>query len=422
MNGSNSSFSFISLYLKNIIVENNKDPKSTLNSHNVILASNRWLSDTPRNDVLFKIPLPVRIDEINSSSIISNARILGLHDFLQKPVNFDGSLLSTDSLPSLLNALKAQDENSFIKQKENNYFIPTGSYLVSRDIAIPTNCSLTIEKGTTLRFSSNTVLYLQGALFVEGTKENPVIFTAKDDNWGGILVTNSEVRSNINFLACSNANGIGPIIQEKGIDRNGWMLTGAVTFNRSNVDIFNSRFTDINSEDALNIVSSDFNLRDCFFSKLASDAFDGDFVNGTIQDCFFSEINGDGVDFSGSNAEVSASKFSNILDKAVSVGEGSHVRVSNCKIENVSFGVVSKDLSTTEVFNNSEITKANTAAFAAFQKKSSFGPATISVMDTNVLESNKVFLIQENSTGLLNSIRVPTKSFQSTDLYKSKSE
>ena len=404
---------------KDILVSNSKDKKTHLNAKSVILAPNRWLSDTPRNDVLFKISLPKEIDEMNSSSVISNARILGLDDFLQKSVNFDGSLLSSDYLPSLLNTPKAQDENSFIKLKENNYFIPTGSYLVSNDIAIPTNFSLTIQKGTTLRFSRKTVVYLQGALFIEGTKESPVIFTAEDDSWGGVLVTNSKARSKVNFLTCSNANGIGPIIQEKGIDRNGWMLTGAVTFNRSNVDIFNSSFIDINSEDALNIVSSDFNIKECFFSKLASDAFDGDFVNGIVQDCFFSKINGDGVDLSGSNAEVSDSQFSNITDKAISVGEGSHVKVSNCKIENVSFGVVSKDLSTTEVLNNSEITKSSTAAFAAFQKKSSFGPASINIKNVNISESKKAFLIQHGSSGFLNSKRISTTPFLSSDLYES---
>jgi hypothetical protein len=410
-------------YLANdIVLNNSKDKKSPLNPESVILAPNRWLSDTPRNDVFFKIPLPDRFDEINASSVISNARILGLDDFLHKSVSFDGPSLSSVHFPSLLSTFKAADENSFIKQKNNNYFIPTGSYLITDDIAIPTNCSLTIEKGTTLRFSRKTVLYLQGALFVEGTKENPVIFTAQDDTWGGVLVTNSNVRSKVNFLTCSNANGIGPIIQEKGIDRNGWMLTGAVTFNRSNVDIFNSRFIDINSEDALNIVSSDFTIQGCFFSKLASDAFDGDFVNGTIQDCFFSEINGDGVDFSGSNAEVSACKFSHIEDKAISVGEGSHVKVSCCKIENVSFGVVSKDLSTTEVYDNSEITNASSAAFAAFQKKSSFGPATINIKNSRISESSKISLIQEGSSGFLDSKRISTKSFSSSDLYKSRSE
>jgi hypothetical protein len=410
-------------YLANDIVLNKTgDLKLPLNTTNVILAPNRWLSDIPRNDVFFKIPFPYTIDEINSSSVISNVRILGLDDFLQKSVNFDGSLLSPNYLPSLLSSSKVRDKNSFIKQNGNNYYIQPGSYLVSRDIVIPTNCSLTIEKGTTLRFTKNTVLYIEGALFVEGRKKSPVIFTAEDISWGGVLVTNAKARSKVNFLTCSNANGIGPIIQEKGIDRTGWMLTGAVTFNRSNVDIFNSSFHDIKSEDALNIVSSDFTIQGCFFSQLASDAFDGDFVNGTIQDCHFSEIYGDGVDFSGSTAEVSDSKFSNIIDKAISVGEGSHVQVSNCKIENVSFGVVSKDMSTTDVFNNTEIINANTAAIAAFQKKSSFGPASIHIRNSTISKSKKISLIQEGSSGFLNSKRIPSRPFSSSDLYKSKSE
>ena len=409
-------FNGIEYLAKDIVISISEDTKSPLDSKSVILAPNRWLSDTPRNDVFFKIPLPDRTDEMNSSSVISNARILGLDDFLQKSVNFDGLSLSSDYLPSLLSSVKAPDQNSFIKQKENNYFISTGSYLVSRDIAIPTNCSLTIEKGTTLRFSRETVLYLEGALFVEGTKENPIIFTAEDDSWGGVLVSNSKARSKINFLTCSNANGIGPIIQEKGIDRNGWMLTGAITFNRSNVDIFNSSFIDINSEDALNIVSSDFNIQGCFFSKLASDAFDGDFVSGTIKDCYFSEISGDGVDFSGSNAVVRNCVFKNITDKAISVGEGSNVKVSSCIVNNVSFGIVSKDLSVTKASNNT-ITSAKTAAFAAFQKKNSFGPATIIISESKISDCKQLILIQDGSVGSLNDQIVQTSVFKTTELY-----
>ena len=389
------------------------------NPKNVILAPNCYLSDIPRNDVYFKIPLTHTIDENNFSPIISQVRILGLQDFVKKSVSVDGSLPTPNYLPSLSTFSNLQDEISFIKREGNDYNIATGIHTVSTDIAIPKNCSLTIEKGTTLRFAKNTVLYVEGALFVDGTKEKPVIFTSEDTSWGGVLVTNSEVKSKVNFLTCSNASGVGPFIQDKGEDREGWMLTGAVTFNRSNVDIFNSNFQNIKSEDALNIVSSDFTIHGCSFSQLASDAFDGDFVNGTITNCFFSEISGDGVDFSGSNAKVSSSKFFKVADKAISVGEGSIVEVSNCKVENVSFGVVSKDMSTTEVFYT-EIVNANNAAFAAFQKKSSFGPASINIKNVNISASKKISLIQEGSSGFLNSKRIPSTPFSSSDLYDSR--
>ena len=77
-------------------------------------------------------------------------------------------------------------------------------------------------------------------------------------------------------------------------------------------------------------------------------------------------------------------------------------------------------MSTTEVFNNTEIINANIAAFAAFQKKSSFGPATINIRDSNISESKMISLIQKGSSGFLNSKKIPTTSFLSSDLYESK--
>ena len=61
--------------------------------------------------------------------------------------------------------------------------------------------------------------------------------------------------------------------------------------------------------------------------------------------------------------------FKSIEDKAVSVGENSKVKLYDCKIEDVSFGIVSKDMSATEVSDNTIVRGAKIAAFAAFQKK-----------------------------------------------------
>jgi len=125
---------------------------------------------------------------------------------------------------------------------------------------------------------------------------------------------------------------------------------------------------------------------------------------------------GDGVDFSGSKAVVRNSSFENISDKAISVGEGSHVEVSTCKINNVSFGLVSKDLSITKASNNT-VTDAKTAAFAAFQKKNSFGPASIIVSKPKTSDCKQLFLIQDGSTGRLDDQVVNTSIFKTTDLY-----
>jgi len=81
--------------------------------------------------------------------------------------------------------------------------------------------------------------------------------------------------------------------------------------------------------------------------------------------------------------------------------------------------VVSKDMSTTEV-SYTEIVNAGNAAFAAFQKKSSFGPASINIKNVNISASKKISLIQEGSSGFLNSKRIPSTPFSSSDLYDSR--
>ena len=92
--------------------------------------------------------------------------------------------------------------------------------------------------------------------------------------------------------------GKGP--NPQGISKNGWTMTGGITLYNSNSQFKNCSFENFNSEDALNIISSTFSLKNCIFSSHFSDAFDGDFVQGSIINCSFSNISGDGVDFSGS--------------------------------------------------------------------------------------------------------------------------
>ena len=167
--------------------------------------------------------------------------------------------------------------------------------------------------------------------------------------------------------------GIGKANNPRGISSDGWNLTGGINFYKSDVNFSNCSFYNCFSEDALNVISSSFSLTDCTFSSCSSDAFDGDFVEGEISACSFKNIEGDGVDFSGSVATVHQSVFSNITDKAISVGEKSQIKVIQCSINNVAFGVVSKDSSITEVVSGSSVSNARVAAFSAFQKKIHLG-------------------------------------------------
>ena len=193
-------------------------------------------------------------------------------------------------------------------------------------------------------------------------------------------------------------------------------MTGGINIHKSPVIFRDCTFSNFRTEDALNIISSSFTLANCSFAQTYSDAFDGDFATGEIQNCQFEDIGGDGIDFSGSIAKIIDCSFDNVTDKAISIGEASKVDVLNASVDGAAFGVVSKDLSTTTIYDSAfqNITKS---AFSAYQKKNSFGPAQLKVIESNVLTVAKEFLIQDNSEAWNNGKAIQTIPININTLY-----
>ena len=80
-------------------------------------------------------------------------------------------------------------------------------------------------------------------------------------------------------------------------------ITGAVTFYDSPVQISNCIFIDNRSEDSLNIISSEFTIKDSEFLNSKSDALDIDFSNGYFENLVFDNSGNDGLDISGAKVK-----------------------------------------------------------------------------------------------------------------------
>lgn len=78
-------------------------------------------------------------------------------------------------------------------QKNTTLSPENGYYLVSQDLIIPENITLTIEPGTEIRLMLNVSFKVKkGTLICEGTSENPIVFSAFDQNkWAGIEISTS---------------------------------------------------------------------------------------------------------------------------------------------------------------------------------------------------------------------------------------
>ncbi len=302
-------------------------------------------------------------------------------------------------------------------QKNNSIHFPPGSIKVEKDIFIPSGFEVNIAPDTKLQFAEDVTFISESPIFAKGKLEKPIVFQGIENGWPGILVSKTSDISIFENVKFQDVRGIGKSANPDGLKRSGWNLTGGVTFFRSSVSLENCIFNNFSSEDALNIISTSFSMTNCSFKSAFSDAFDGDFVNGIVKDCRFEDISGDGVDFSGSTAKVVNSEFINISDKAVSIGEQSNVQVLGATINDVLFGVVSKDSSFSTI-RNSSVDNARKAAFSAFQKKASFGPAKIEVFKSKSTNCSLEFLIQDKSLGIKDRSLVKTSNFQTTSLYE----
>jgi hypothetical protein len=293
--------------------------------------------------------------------------------------------------PSLEDALAQHDFLQVSPQDEHLLLVSPGTWDVQGDLVLPRGTDLVVPAGTVLRFSENSILYLDGALKLLGEPAAPVLITAQGSGWGGMLVLNAARDSLWRYAAVEKTTGIS---------REGWILTGGITFYRSNITLEHVLLGNNQTEDAINVIHSQFRFVDSQWKHTFADAFDSDFSQGEVTNCLFEDIAGDAVDVSGSTVTVSGGRMERITDKGISAGENSSVSVQDVRIDNVGIGIASKDLSKVTV-SGGEISNARFSALAAYIKKPVYGPGSIDAQRLTVSGTEKVGVAQTGSSILV---------------------
>ena len=351
---------------------------------------------------------PVIIDSniigLNDNKIEITTEIL---DSIQRTYKIEYTLFN-DRINNPLLKISNLDSIDFIKKiDDKNYLIKSGTWKINRPLVLDNN--LTIEKGTKLIFDENSYLIINGKLDVLGTSKKEVIFMAKNKNWKGIYVYNSEEKSSINYTKFYNLSNV-----QDGI----LFLTGGINFYKSNVEISNTDFINSYSEDFLNIIHSQFKLDNVRFSNSKSDAFDSDFSNGQILNSNFLDIKGDALDFSGSDVIIYETDFKNINDKSVSAGEMSNIEISFIKMTESGVGIASKDKSMVNI-NNSIFSKIKLYPLMTYQKKSFFGASNLSGENLLFDNNENCCFNQINSTMNVNGNQITGSELDVDKLYQS---
>jgi len=128
----------------------------------------------------------------------------------------------------------ALELHPFLVQSEPGQLtITPGEWMVSGDLILPEGNNLTIPAGTSLFFESEKILLVNGTLNLEGTAAEPIRLAASNKTWGGIIIFgNSSAESIWTHAIIENT---------VGINRDGWILTGGITFYKNPTSLFTCR-------------------------------------------------------------------------------------------------------------------------------------------------------------------------------------
>tara|TARA_B110000971_G_scaffold125408_1_gene128335 strand:- start:972 stop:3587 length:2616 start_codon:yes stop_codon:yes gene_type:complete len=349
-----------------------------------------------RGDKKIKIPLNTILNNFYDTSInvleTLDKNLTCGHVEFYKMFNQNLTLKKIDYLNSNYNYEKFKTTESlkyekYFYKENKKLFLITDEVIIDKNLYIPKNLIVVIKPNQKIVLINNAFI-ISNSPWIIGSSKGEVSISGKNDNHGGgILITDVDETTIVQNTKFSYLKGLN--------ENTEFLVYGAINFNATKVKIINTKFENIYSEDALNIINSAFQINQNDYKNISSDAIDIDFSNGQINLSNFENIKNDAIDFSGSNASISNINFKNVSDKAISVGENSNISILKINAQNAFAGIVSKDgskvVSTNITFNEVAI------PFAAYQKKREYDHGSLIVKNYDIKNFHTLWLKDKKS-------------------------
>ncbi len=277
------------------------------------------------------------------------------------------------------NELTDLDEIDLIDQA---YYLKK-DIIINKDYYFPKNKKLIIEEGVKINFESDALIVSEGSILFQGTRLKPIIIDGNDGR-GSLILSNNEF--SFNNVIVKNLSF--PKDKRK-------ILYGGINIINSKLEIENTNIKDSNSEDAINIISSESLIRNLIVKNIAADAIDIDFGTLSFENISCENISNDCLDASGAEIEGSFLAGNKIKDKGLSFGENSEGAISNVNFQNTKLGIAVKDGSYLELSKYK--LSNNEYDLAVFNKKKEYKGSTLLINNPEEKNNLKVLIGFKNN-------------------------
>jgi len=317
---------------------------------------------------------------------------------------------------------------------KSNLYLKKNETYIGKNLYIPSGFNVILKDGQSITLINNAFIFSNSSWIAKSRKKDGILIHGEKNNFGGgIIILNSKKNyfENVKFEYLIGLDSINKFEMNKTFE-NGFTKTsinplyknqykssyvydsnyknfnhaykiyGAINIFNSEVDLTNVKFSNIASEDALNIMDSKFNIINNSFNNIFSDAIDIDHGEGKILNSSFAHVLNDAIDLSGSIVEIINVKTNHVGDKAISSGENSIINIKNLTSKNGFIGIANKDGSKVYL-NNGNFDKIE-IPIAAYSKKKNFSNSFMTINKIKITNSKSDYLISKNEKLVINNI------------------
>ena len=381
IDGSNNN-KFIELYLKALkdvssqkfLDKFNKKYFDKINHNNKQLQS-----EVSKKDLSYYKGLGLYIFEKNFLKKRANYIVNRLNKYTKQNIKKNNFYQNTNNALNLIN-------NKDIKYFDGEYYI-TKDLIIEKNYYLLENKKLNINEGVKIFFKEDVVLYSEGSILFNGSKEKPILIYSEKGYGSLILSNNIYDLKNVVFQNLSFPKSVEKI------------LYGGINVINSNLNILDVEIKNSNSEDAINIISSKSYIKNLKMIDISADAIDIDFGELVFNNVICKNILNDCLDVSGGKIEGTLFRAINIKDKGLSFGENSIGSLSYATFINNRLAIAVKDGS--ELFLSKYKLTKNEYDIAVFNKKQEYEGSKLKLESRN--KQNKLNILLGENNQILSS-------------------